>query len=171
MFVATATKTMQGARQIVQDNEPHRIPRGRAALIAMSTRWREAQAPETAAPVATAKFKPSMGKGMPEWAVGIIRKVALDRGIEPEAIVSRSRLVVHVMARNEAFYRIRQAISPITGMRASYPMIGAWFGRDHTGPLWGAARHAQMNGLPAISHLNVVGKMAKARERHRKVQA
>lgn len=93
---------------------------------------------------------------MPLWAAQIVMDVAGKHGIEPVHIISKSRTVAHVRARNEAYHEIRAA----KGHTApSFPRMGDWFNRDHTGIIWGCARHAQMNGLRSQTRMNIEQKL------------
>lgn len=170
MFLACSTRTMAGARQIVQDNEPG-IPPRRAKLIDMAARWRAEQAKKNAQPPRVAPLRVDGCRLMPQWAADVVAEVAAVHSVKPEQLLSKSRLVKVVCARNEVFYRLRDMVSPVTGARASFPQIAAWFGREHTGVMWGAARHAVKNELPLLSALNMDGKLARGRAWHRRAKA
>lgn len=100
-------------------------------------------------------------RAMPAWAVTIVTEVAEKHGVTTFDLIGRSRARKFVPARNEAFYRLKLWVSPITGLTASYPHIAAWFSREHSGVLYGAAKHAFVNGLPPIGGIDVEAKMAR----------
>lgn len=171
-FVYSYSKTMAGARSVVVDDGINIAPPARSKrdrIIEMSRRWNEAHKPiEVKKPTRRRKLRPATniadetkeairflkGHGMPEWAQEIVREVANDHGISPLVLIgSRSRRVVPV--RNEVFYRLRMGASPVLGEHPSYPQIAGWFGRDHTGVLWGATKHAFAHGLERPSNIQL----------------
>ena len=104
--------------------------------------------------------------GMPVWAREIVLSVSRAHKVSPLSIMTRCRKRNVVQARNEAFYRLRSTPSPVTSMIASYPQIASWFGRDHTGVLWGAAKHASEHGLPAMTDYDYGHHSEQKRLRH-----
>lgn len=104
--------------------------------------------------------------GMPGWAREVVLNVSKAHKVSPLSVMTRCRKRNVVPARNEAFYLLRSTPSPVTSMVASYPQIASWFGRDHTGVLWGAAKHASEHGLPPITGYDYERHSAIKRERH-----
>lgn len=182
-FVYSYSKTMAGAQQVVVDEgltiAPHATSK-RDRLIEMSRRWNEAHLTVEHKPRSTARKarKPRRRRvalpavvnidvetqeaiyianrhGMPTWARDIVVRVAKVRGVSPLDIVTSCRSRAIVPVRNEVFYVLRQTPSPVHGEIPSYPQIAKWFGRDHTGVLWGAVKHANANGLPTSSNMDL----------------
>lgn len=104
--------------------------------------------------------------GMPGWARDIVIRVAKVHGVSPLDVATSCRKRDVIPARNEVYYLLRTMVSPVTGNELSYPMIAKWFGRDHTGVLWGAARHARDNDLPPVGSFDVEKAGEIKRKRH-----
>ncbi|WP_144378504.1 hypothetical protein [Mesorhizobium amorphae] len=172
-YVYSYARTMAGARAIVVDEGLTIAPPAkskRERIIEMSRRWNEAHRPaEVEKPCRRQRKKPdvdmteetkqaiSMLKrhGMPEYAQEIVLRVAEEHGVSPLALAAENRSQRIVPIRYEVFYRLKTTPSPTIGVLPSYPQIGRWFGREHTGVLWGATKHAAENDLPKPSNLNL----------------
>lgn len=95
---------------------------------------------------------------VPGWASQIITDAARRHGVQLFDVVARSVRKEVVAARHEAMYLIKAA-KPVL----SCPMIGSWFGRDHTSVLYAITKYAIDNGLPKFSKYRI------AAERRRSV--
>jgi chromosomal replication initiation ATPase DnaA len=117
MFVATATRTMQGAKQVVQDEPIKRTPR-RDRLAELSRKW---QAARQLPPVPPEKRIPrtEMQK--------IIDEIARQHGVTYADIVGPSRRIKIVEARYDAIAAVKIARPAI-----SLHQLGRLFRRDHT---------------------------------------
>lgn len=198
MFAVSGKHTMAGAKRFVFDEGINIAPRcksPRERLIDMAAQWNDRHPPvdkRQAADARKAKLRrkrpavPPAVKmaaetqvaiqilnrnGMPVWARDIALRVAGARGVSMLDVVTRCRRRDVVPARNEIFYLLRAASSPITGMSPSYPQIAKWFDRDHTGILWGAAKYAHDHGLPAFSEFDYSRHSAHKRERHQRIRS
>lgn len=109
------------------------------------------------------EFAVMQRRGMPLWARRIVVAVAEKHGVGIADIIGTSRVRAIVAARNEAYYLIRTGIQTSTGKHPSYPQIGDWFGREHTGVLYGTSKHAAENSLPLASSFDAEEKMARKR--------
>lgn len=69
---------------------------------------------------------------MPPSVVVMVRRKCWELGYKPERIISGdvSRNISH--ARQEVMRTIRDTVVMADGLPPSYPVIGRWFGRDHT---------------------------------------
>lgn len=68
---------------------------------------------------------------MPPSVRAILISVAAAYALPVNVILSGDRTQLVYRARQEAMQRVRLEIK-ISGRRPSYPLIGRWFGRDHT---------------------------------------
>ncbi len=70
---------------------------------------------------------------IPPRVAAVIREVAEAHQVSVESLLIKSRRHGLDAARAEAMWRVRALYWPHMGrFRPSYPMIGRWFGRDHT---------------------------------------
>lgn len=190
-FVASYARTMAGAREVFVDDGLNIAPRyksPRERVIELAASWNERHQPhETVKPRRACKAKPRFRPmtvpahvpeqdtaealrilsrcGMPGWAREIVIRIAKVRGVSPLDIASvcRTRRVVPV--RNEIFYTLKTMPSPVTGREQSYPQIASWFGREHTGIMYGAVRHAAAHGLDRPGGFNLDGALDRRRVR------
>lgn len=121
MFVAIATRTMQGAKQIVQD-EPIKLTPRRDRLAELSRKWQAARQP---APIPPEKRIPrtEMQK--------IIDEIASQHGVTYADIVGPSRQRKIKEARFDAIAAVKLARPALT-----LNQIGNIFKRDHTSAMW-----------------------------------
>ena len=98
-----------------------------------------------------------MGLIVPNEIKAMTREICAKHGVETAPVYGRSRKHVHVVARNELFYRIKEAKPHL-----SFPVIGRWLQRDHTSIMHGVAAHAELTGEPKLTNYDVVG------QRHKK---
>jgi chromosomal replication initiator protein len=87
------------------------------------------------APVLYAKARAATTMAAPARVRAVVERVAADRKVPLADLLGRSRRTAATEARQAAYAAVREA----TG--ASYPMIGRWFGRDHSTVLTGARAH------------------------------
>lgn len=159
MFIACSTRTMANARAFVQEPpEPRYAP----------PRLVEAPKRDTApwhalAPMQRPVLTPAQRR-LPRWAVEMIADIAEKHGVTPSDIMAATRRHKVVAARNEVFYLLKITVSPVTGKTASYPKVAEWMCREHTGVLYGAAKHAMLHGLPSASNFGVERKITRSRE-------
>lgn len=80
--------------------------------------------------------------GVRHWR-RIVEEVAAKHGVTFKDIVGPSRIRKFVLARHEAFWRLRNEIK-VLGKPMSYPAIAIRFNRsDHTVPIHGVKMHEQ----------------------------
>lgn len=199
MFAVSGKHTMAGAKRFVFDDGINIAPRcksPRERLIELSAQWNDRHQPvdkRQAASACKAKVRrprpeplPSAIQlgveqeaavqivnryGMPGWAREIVLRISEAHGVSPLDVVTQCRRRNVVPARNEIFYLLRATASPLTGMHPTYPQVAKWLGRDHTGVLWGAAKHAHDHGLPAFSEFDYSRHSAHKRERHQRIRS
>jgi chromosomal replication initiation ATPase DnaA len=121
MFVAVATRTMQGAKQIVHDEPTKRTPR-RDRLAELSRKWQAARQP---APIPPEKRIPRTGMQ------AIIADVAHQHGLTYGDIIGKSRQRKITAARFDAIVAVKIARPEIT-----LHQLGRLFRRDHTSAFW-----------------------------------
>lgn len=85
-------------------------------------------------------------RGMPDWARSIVDQASVRTSVGIDLIASDSKIHRIVRARDEAIYRIREARPTV-----SAPLLGKWFGRDHTSVLYSIAAHSERTGAPALT--------------------
>lgn len=119
--IAFARRAQRGARKALGLRD--RLPRPSAV-----------PAPAAAAPEAVHDAAPM--PSMPNW-LRITAEVGARHKLTVKVLTSPSRNRKVVMARNEAFWRLREEAS------LSFPQIGMKFGRDHTTVLHGYRQHAK----------------------------
>jgi len=88
----------------------------------------------------------------PGWVKDIVAHVCKAHGVSISLLLGERRSKAIVTARHEAFYLCRKAQGRL---RPSLPIVGRWFGRDHTGIMHGVARHAALNGLPNLTDYDI----------------
>lgn len=76
------------------------------------------------------------------WS-SILREVSAKHNIDARTLLGSARYRDAVLARNEAFYRIRHEVR-VNNEPMSYPEIGRRFGKDHTSVIHGVRRHQSM---------------------------
>lgn len=74
---------------------------------------------------------------MPPRVVELVRDTSWSLGVNPKRVMSGevSGDVSH--ARHEVMRQVRDRIVMADGLSPSYPLIGSWFGRDHTTVIYG----------------------------------
>lgn len=105
------------------------------------------------------------GRGMPSWAREIVIRISKAHAMSPLDIVMVCRARDVVAVRYEIFYVLKTTASPVSGQEPSYPQIGKWFLREHTGILWGVATHARNNGLPPVGNYDLDAATSRKRKR------
>lgn len=79
-----------------------------------------------------------------DHSMEIIREIARQHGVSPEAILGRSRYPKDIKARHAAYAAVRERKG------ISYPAVGRIFGRDHTTVLSGVRKHGN-DGLAGVT--------------------
>lgn len=102
--------------------------------------------------------------GVPEWMRDLVLCAAQDHGVSPVDIVGKTRKRTVVAARNQVWYTIRER----NPSRYTWPMIGRWFGRDHTTVIYGVSKHAEEAGLRRLTTSEFREKREALRERNRR---
>lgn len=72
---------------------------------------------------------------MPPSVRAIILAVAQETGVPVATMLGERRTQLVYRARREAMGRVRETIK-IGGRAPSYPLMGRWFGKDHTTVLY-----------------------------------
>lgn len=88
--------------------------------------------------------------GVPESVRAIVFEVTAAHGATAYQMMTKARSRNVTEARAEIFYRCKQ-----DRPERSFPMIGKWFGTDHTTVMHGVARHAMRAGLPQLSGYDI----------------
>ena len=102
-----------------------------------------------------AKARANRENSGPHWS-RIIAQVVRKHGLRASDILEPSRYQRVVMARNEAFYRMRTEIL-VGGAPMSFPAIGRRFGgMDHTTVLHGFRKHAALIGADVSPDINTI---------------
>ena len=76
---------------------------------------------------------------MPQRVRAIVESVAAEHRLRPEDLIGPSRRKIHIEPRWRCWAIIRSTPGP-SGQVPSLPLIGAWFGRDHTSIIHGLRR-------------------------------
>jgi chromosomal replication initiation ATPase DnaA len=92
----------------------------------------------------------------PHWS-SIVKQVAKKHGLKSSDLLGPARFKNIVLARNEAFYRMRTEIS-VNGEPLSFPQIAKRFHKDHSSVLHGFYKHAALIGdADVVFHRNRKG--------------
>lgn len=91
----------------------------------------------------------------PPWVKDIVAEVCAEHGISISLLLGKRKTKAVAMARHDAYYRTRKADGR---NRPSLPMMGRWFGREHTAVMHGIARHAETHGLPNLTDYDLQGR-------------
>lgn len=100
---------------------------------------------------------------LPERLCLIVNETADKYRIKAVDIMTRKRNRPIVLARNEAWYLIKQGAY----VDLSFPSIARYFRRDHTVVMHGIAAHALANGLPRLTAYDIQGQRKKKAHRAR----
>lgn len=104
----------------------------------------------------------ALGLTVPERVALIVKEVAAKHGVDPLEIYQKCRRRVIVKARNEVYYRIKEARPEL-----SFPVIGRWFKADHTTIMHGIAAHAHLTGEPSLTTYDITRQRSKKAHRSR----
>ncbi len=119
MFIAIATRTMQGAKQVVHD-EPIKLTPRRDRIAELSRQWQAAR--PAIEPIPPEKRIPKTE------AQQVILEVCQRHGVSYAQVMSKSRSRPIVKARAEAMWALKDWKPSL-----SLPQIGRMIGgRDHT---------------------------------------
>lgn len=98
---------------------------------------------------------------IPLWVREIIREVSAKHDISPGEMISDSRRRNVIVARNEAIYLVKSV-----KMALSSPVIGRWFGKDHTTILHCLSSHAAKYDLPKLTGFDLPNALLRKRIAH-----